>query len=877
MGNFYIYDANVPTINLTATDPSCTSGNDGTISSVITNGNAPYTYLWNDTLQQTTSTATNLTNGTYMLTITDSLNCSYDTSITISNEFIVDVLVYPPSCHGFSDGSAAIHVSNGNTPTFSWSTGATTDSIIGLADGYYLFTVSDGVLCDYTDTAFVEEPDSLILTAQITDVSCNTNNGSISLSTNSINSSLDGNALEMKCNFSGGHGSGLDQSLSNATPDYISFYTKSPDISNTSQGHNYFVLGSTTWNASIFFFMTTPNNSSLPTMGAALDNSFPGAGQIGSDYILGVEYTPNQWYHIEFKNINYNNYTYDFYVDGQLKFTSVPFRSNFSSIGGIHLYHFTNNRTGYYDEIIMKQGNQVVFQEDFETNLNAWNINQSGYTYNFVPTGISATNVNYNWNTGDTVNIISGLSPGSYTVNASTGPNCSVTETYQIVDLGSPVVGFNTTNTSCLGSSDGSATIQVSGGVAPYDYSYNQGNTLENTLVAEGAENGMGNFTSSGTQPFTITSAYTHSGDSAYYNAYGNYNDNYLTCDSVFDFTNMSNGSFEFWHIAKTRGSDDYCYVEYSTNNGSSWFRMPSNNYNGSASTYNGTYPYFDEYSYTLWGSSSSPNNNWWIEESFDLSFLSGNASVMFRFHLDSDNLYTKFGWLIDDISIKANDANDSVIVDLGNGIFSVSVTDQNGCVVSDSTNIGANPYSMNLALTSTNTSCPGATNGSLQVNVTGGVSPYSYYYYQDVSSGGNDTLVNVDAENGYGNFSSSGSNYFYTSSYYSKSGNYSFFNNYDNYDYNYFTYNTNIDLSTATTASLNFWQIAKTEGGYDFCYIEYSDDGGSNWQSIPSTNYNGNASNYSGTTPSFDEDSYTDWGISNNNPTNTLVERRKF
>ena len=54
----------------------------------------------------------------------------------------------------------------------------------------------------------------------------------------------------------------------------------------------------------------------------------------------------------------------------------------------------------------MKQGNQVVFQEDFETNLNAWNINQSGYTYNFVPTGISATNVNYNWNTGDTTSMI---------------------------------------------------------------------------------------------------------------------------------------------------------------------------------------------------------------------------------------------------------------------------------------------------------------------------------------------------------------------------------------------------------------------------------------------------------------------------------------
>ena len=58
---------------------------------------------------------------------------------------------------------------------------------------------------------------------------------------------------------------------------------------------------------------------------------------------------------------------------------------------------------------------------------------------------------------------------------------------------------------------------------------------------------------------------------------------------------------------------------------------------------------------------------------------------------------------------------------------------------------------------------------------------------------------------------------------------------------------------------------------------IEYSDDGGSNWQSIPSTNYNGNASNYSGTTPSFDEDSYTDWGISNNTPSNNWWKEENF
>ena len=113
----------------------------------------------------------------------------------------------------------------------------------------------------------------------------------------------------------------------------------------------------------------------------------------------------------------------------------------------------------------------------------------------------------------------------------------------------------------------------------------------------------MDNFNSSGTQPFTITSAYTHSGDSAYYNVTAIITTTTLLVTSVFDFTNMSNGSLEFgihkqevllMIIVKGR--------VFPTNNGSSWFRMPSTNYNGSASTYTGTYPYFDEYSYTLWG-----------------------------------------------------------------------------------------------------------------------------------------------------------------------------------------------------------------------------------------------------------------------------------
>ena len=58
-----------------------------------------------------------------------------------------------------------------------------------------------------------------------------------------------------------------------------------------------------------------------------------------------------------------------------------------------------------------------------------------------------------------------------------------------------------------------------------------------------------------------------------------------------------------------------------------------------------------------------------------------------------------------------------------------------------------------------------------------------------------------------------------------------------------------------------------KTEGGMDRCYVQYSNDGGVNWYNIPSGSYSGNATNYTGAYPNFDEDSYGMWGTSNTTP----------
>ena len=62
---------------------SCFGGNNGILSAAITGGTMPYSYLWSDG-GQTTSSANNLAEGTYAVTITDANNCSVTTPGSIT-------------------------------------------------------------------------------------------------------------------------------------------------------------------------------------------------------------------------------------------------------------------------------------------------------------------------------------------------------------------------------------------------------------------------------------------------------------------------------------------------------------------------------------------------------------------------------------------------------------------------------------------------------------------------------------------------------------------------------------------------------------------------------------------------------------------------
>ena len=174
------------TSNYNGRDISCFGAADGSATVVYSGGIPPYQVSWSPG-GQTTPSISNLGPGTYTATITDSNGCVKTSSVTLtqptaltSSNTQVNV-----SCFGGSNGSIDLTV-GGGTPgyTYSWSNGATTQDISGLAAGVYSVTISDLNGCSKTHSVTITQPAApLTLTSTQVNVLCFGNaTGSINLS-----------------------------------------------------------------------------------------------------------------------------------------------------------------------------------------------------------------------------------------------------------------------------------------------------------------------------------------------------------------------------------------------------------------------------------------------------------------------------------------------------------------------------------------------------------------------------------------------------------------------------------------------------------------------------------------------------------------------
>ncbi|MCE1164778.1 MAG: T9SS type A sorting domain-containing protein [Bacteroidetes bacterium] len=157
-----------------------------------------------------------------------------------------------------------------------------------------------------------------------------------------------------------------------------------------------------------------------------------------------------------------------------------------------------------------------------------------------------------------------------------------------------------------------------------YDQVYNVLIGTGVTTFADSAENGTSNWTFGTGWGINTTNYHTPTHSFAYPN-YGISVNNSMSLNFPLNLSAYPVAYLQYWHRYDVESGYDFCYVELSSNNGSTWQQV---------SAYSGT-------------------NNTWTQQVFDVtSMIGGSNNVRVRFRLTSDAGVQNTGWYVDDIKI---------------------------------------------------------------------------------------------------------------------------------------------------------------------------------------------------------------------------------
>lgn len=166
--------------NAEASNTSCGECNGSATANAI-NSSGNVSYLWTPG-GETTQSVTDLCPGLYSLAIMDDNNTAY-ASVTIDSSEVLGFAIFSnnTSC-GNNNGSISLNIQSGVDPfTYSWSNGATSDSISNLEAGNYLIEVTGDDGCVETSAVSIAASVGLSVVLSVTNTSCNLNNGSVNI------------------------------------------------------------------------------------------------------------------------------------------------------------------------------------------------------------------------------------------------------------------------------------------------------------------------------------------------------------------------------------------------------------------------------------------------------------------------------------------------------------------------------------------------------------------------------------------------------------------------------------------------------------------------------------------------------------------------
>jgi gliding motility-associated-like protein len=618
----------------------------GSILANATGGVGGFTYLWSN--GATTLLNSNLLAGTYTLTVTDSNSCIKRRTFVVPNAndpaIILDSIANA-KCYNSSDGGIYISISGGLTPfSYLWSNSDTNQDLTNVPAGVYTITVTDGNSCTASQSFTVAQPDSFDVTSIITDATCGTNNGSISLN-------IIGATLPYTFLWSNGQSSSTIANLASAN------YTVTiSDFNFCSVSKSYFV-NSTAGVVAILDSIVNPN-----CFGAS-------NGQIYISTNGGVA------------PINY------LWNDGAIT------QDRLNVVAGTYTVTVTDFNA-CTSTLVVTLNNPIQLSISF-TSQSA-TCNQANGSASVNASGGSGSYF-YLWENGITVNSLLNVNAGYYSVTVTDNLGCAVLDSVNISNSTSATIQLtNLVEPSCFGSSDGSLTIVVNDGTAPYTIVWSNGDI---GLIADNLTDGLYTVLVTDFVGCTTTQSYT--------------------------LTNPAPISIQFSSSNTNCGQANGNAIAIAS---------------GGAGSYN-----------YLWSNGNLTNTNSGLISSTytvtitDLNFCTKVDSVIIADIagpmpiISSIQNVSCFGQASGSIDIAVSGGSGSItylwsdgvtnqdLVSVNAGTYTVTVSDSVGCVDSLTTTI-SQPLIITGSPTIVNSSCSNA-NGSVSIVASGGVGGYSYLW----------------------------------------------------------------------------------------------------------------------------------------------------
>lgn len=428
---FQIAQINGINIIPSVTNVSCNGGNNGAINLAISGGTSPYNFSWNDGNPQPNRSA--LSKGNYTVTVSDGNGCSSISSSSVQEPeaMEVNITTVGTGCSS-ATGSANAIVTKGTAPySYNWSSNSNihTSNISGVAAGNISVSITDANGCSASQTAIIST------TGNNTDADF-IFNGNFCESNAVVNFSHNGS--------------------SNITSQYWDF-----------GGNNHSSVTNPTF--------------TFANAGAFEVTHIVTSGFCSDTVVKSVTIHAAPVIQPTVNNVSCNN-THNGSIQLAVNNGTAPYTYNWS--GGVHTQNRTNLAAGNYS-VTVKDGNNcsAVFSTAItqstgigivENHTNPTCFSSSNGIINLTVTGGNAPIV-YHWNTGASTEDIHSLAGGTYTVTVNDANNCSGIKSVHLTEPSEIIINHTKTDATCNGLSNGSIDISTQGGNGTYSYHWSNG------------------------------------------------------------------------------------------------------------------------------------------------------------------------------------------------------------------------------------------------------------------------------------------------------------------------------------------------------------------------------------------------------------------